>query len=125
MWIFASTNRVAVWKDMAADNAHHFASMTTRVSWQACVGFRMDIPRAHPVTDLEFWRGWCRAFVRRAAANHICHLRGRNRLFRLLRRCECAASREFLLGRNAVVQHHVECHDPEAVVTCVEIFWWR
>src|SRR5262245_62050446 len=71
MWIFVSTNRVAVWKDMTSDNAHHFASMTTRVWWQACVGFRMDIPRAHPVTDLEFWWGWCRAFARRAAANHI------------------------------------------------------
>ena len=47
--ILANANRVAVWKDVAPYNTHHFACMPARVSWQARVLVRMDIARAHLV----------------------------------------------------------------------------
>src|SRR5215471_21204965 len=120
MWVFAGANRVAVWKDVTTDDAHHFACMPARIPRQACVGFRMNIARAYLITDLEFWRGSRGAFIRRTTANHICYLRRRNRLFRLFRRCGCVASLDFLFGCKPVVQHYVlERDDPKAIVACV------
>src|SRR5512144_47057 len=86
MRILRALARIAVGKDVTSDNTHDLTGVPPDVAWQSCVSFWMDVPRANSVANLEFRRSRRGALVRRAATDHVRHLRRRHGLLCLFDR---------------------------------------